>query len=136
MVTNSWLPTILSTVVQGFRRVTLLKFHSNLHVVKTKFAHLLRASERILSTNALNIDQIVLTLYTHVKIKSTPMEDIEKEDYKGENHTVFSRSHSDIRAGGKKMCVTHSWKKKNEIELECTQCPTVVICSLSDERLN
>ncbi len=55
------------------------------------------------------------------------MEDIEKEDYKGENFTVFSRSHSDIRAGGKKMCKSHFFKKLSDNEVYCTNCPTALI---------
>lgn len=54
---------------------------------------------------------------------------------RGEIRTIFARSHADIREGGKKMCTTHSWRKKNEIELECTLCPTCIICSIDDERL-
>lgn len=54
---------------------------------------------------------------------------------RGEQRVVFTRSHADIKAGGKKMCTDHSWKKLSENELYCTQCPTVIICALDDERL-
>lgn len=52
-----------------------------------------------------------------------------EEEYidRGENKTVFVRSHSDIREGGKKMCEKHSFKKLSDNEVYCTQCPTAVI---------
>ena len=45
----------------------------------------------------------------------------------GENRTIFSRSNADIKANGKTMCLDHKWKKLNENEVYCTQCPTVWI---------
>lgn len=53
----------------------------------------------------------------------------------GENRTVFTRSHADIKANGKTMCLDHKWKKLNENEIYCTQCPTVLIVGVDDERL-
>lgn len=46
---------------------------------------------------------------------------------RGEIKTVFSRSHSDIQAGGKRMCDKHIWKKLSENEVACIMCPTVWI---------
>lgn len=46
---------------------------------------------------------------------------------RGEIRTEFTRSHADIRAGGKKMCTEHSWKKLSENEVYCTQCPSAWI---------
>lgn len=64
------------------------------------------------------------------------MEELQKDgEDRGEIRTVFSRAHSDIRANGKTMCLDHSWKKLNENEIYCTQCPTVLIVGLDDERL-
>jgi len=57
-----------------------------------------------------------------------------KEEYKPEQ-TVFSAFHSDIEATGKRMCVSHSWRKRNEMEIECTNCPTCLIVGIDDERL-
>lgn len=54
---------------------------------------------------------------------------------RGEIRTVFSATHSAIKATGKTMCTTHVWRKKGEIELECTVCPTVIICGVDDDRL-
>lgn len=54
----------------------------------------------------------------------TPQEDgIDR----GEIQTVFSRSHADIAAGGKKMCEKHVWKKLSSNEVECIMCPTALI---------
>jgi len=53
----------------------------------------------------------------------------------GGNQTVFSVSHSDIKRTGKSQCQVHKWRKLNDIELECTICPTIIICGLDDERL-
>ena len=54
---------------------------------------------------------------------------------RGEIRTIFSRSHSDIRSGGKTMCEKHTWKKLNDMEIYCTQCPTALLVSIDDERL-
>lgn len=54
---------------------------------------------------------------------------------RGEVRTVFSATHSAIKATGKSQCKIHNWRKLNEMELECTNCPTVIICSIDDERL-
>lgn len=54
---------------------------------------------------------------------------------RGEVRTIFARSHSDIREGGKKMCEKHVWKKLNDMEIYCTQCPTALIVSIDDARL-
>lgn len=55
----------------------------------------------------------------------------------GENRTVFTRSHADIKANGKKMCepLDHKWRKVNENELECKECPTALMVAVDDERL-
>lgn len=60
---------------------------------------------------------------------------MEEEIDLGENRTVFTRSHADIKANGKTMCLDHKWRKVNENELECKECPTVIICALDDPRL-
>lgn len=54
---------------------------------------------------------------------------------RGEIRQVHAITHDSIRAGGKTMCLDHSWKKISENELACTNCPTVIICQLDDERL-
>ena len=54
---------------------------------------------------------------------------------RGEIRTVFTRSHADIKANGKTMCLDHKWKKMNENEIYCIECPTVLIVGLDDERL-
>lgn len=46
---------------------------------------------------------------------------------RGEIVTVFSRSHESIKAGGKKMCEKHVWKKLSSNEVECIMCPTALI---------
>jgi hypothetical protein len=46
---------------------------------------------------------------------------------RGEIRTVFSRSHSDIAANGKKMCEKHVWKKLSDNEVYCVNCPTALI---------
>ncbi len=46
---------------------------------------------------------------------------------RGEVRTIFSRSHSDIKLGGKTMCTKHSFKKLSENEVYCTNCPTCLI---------
>ena len=63
------------------------------------------------------------------------MEDSSQEIDLGENRTVFSIKHSDIKATGVKMCTEHAWKKHSENEIACTACPTVLIVQFDDERL-
>lgn len=46
---------------------------------------------------------------------------------RGEIQTVFSRSHSDIKAGGKTMCEKHIWTKLSDNEVACIICPTAWI---------
>lgn len=46
---------------------------------------------------------------------------------RGEIRTEFVRSHADIKAGGKTMCVDHVWKKLSENEVYCVNCPTALI---------
>lgn len=55
----------------------------------------------------------------------------------GENRTVFTIKHSDIKATGKKMCYPedHHWKKLSENEIYCMNCPTVLVVQLDDPRL-
>lgn len=40
--------------------------------------------------------------------------------------TLFTIKHSEIPQG-KTQCVNHVWKKLNDNELECLNCPTCVI---------
>ena len=54
---------------------------------------------------------------------------------RGEVRTVFSRKHSDIEMSGKKMCTDHKWRKLNNTEIECINCPTALIVGVDDERL-
>lgn len=54
---------------------------------------------------------------------------------RGEQRVVFTRSHADIKAGGKKMCTDHQWRNRGDMELECKLCPTIIICAIDDERL-
>lgn len=54
---------------------------------------------------------------------------------RGEIRTEFVRSHADIRAGGKTMCKEHTWKKMNDAEIYCVNCPTALLVGLNDERL-
>jgi len=42
--------------------------------------------------------------------------------------TVFTIKHSDIPKGIT-QCVKHVWRKKNETELDCVNCPTCIIVS-------
>ena len=51
----------------------------------------------------------------------------EDNEDRGEIRTVFSRSHSDIAANGKKMCEKHIWRKLSDNEVECIVCPTAWI---------
>jgi hypothetical protein len=53
----------------------------------------------------------------------------ENLDYK----TVFTIKHSDIPKGVT-QCQKHSWVKRNDNEIECTKCPTVLI--VNPETLN
>jgi len=46
---------------------------------------------------------------------------------RGEIRTEFTRSHSDIKAGGKTMCKEHTFKKLSENEVYCIHCPTALI---------
>ena len=69
------------------------------------------------------------------------MEEYKKEKIKqdgidrGEIRTEYSIFHSDIERTGVSQCKEHSWKKRNDMEIECTKCPTVLVCSVDDERL-
>ena len=40
--------------------------------------------------------------------------------------TVFAIKESDIPKGIT-QCAKHSWRKRNDNELECTKCPTIII---------
>lgn len=51
-----------------------------------------------------------------------------KEEYNPlKDAQVFSMSHSDIERTGTRQCREHTWKKLNQTEIYCTQCPTVHI---------
>lgn len=47
--------------------------------------------------------------------------------------TVFTIKHSDIPKGIT-QCAKHVWRKKNEMELDCVNCPTCII--VNPETLN
>ena len=44
------------------------------------------------------------------------------------NKTVFTIKHSEIPKGIT-QCVHHAWIKRNDNEIECTKCPTILICN-------
>ena len=64
--------------------------------------------------------------------KDKPKDDGED---RGEIRTVFSTSTSTIALSGVKQCVEHKWRKLNDTELACADCPTAIICGIDDDRL-
>jgi hypothetical protein len=46
--------------------------------------------------------------------------------------TVFKINHSELK--GITQCQKHNWKKRNDNEIECTKCPTILI--INPEVLN
>lgn len=49
---------------------------------------------------------------------------IEEENL--DSKTVFTIKHSEIPQGIT-QCQKHNWKKRNDNEIECTKCPTILI---------
>lgn len=47
---------------------------------------------------------------------------------------VFAIKHSEIPKGVT-QCEKHIWKKLNDMEIACTQCPTALIVAIDDERI-
>jgi hypothetical protein len=51
---------------------------------------------------------------------------------RGEIRTVFSRSIADIKSSGVSQCKNHKWRKLNDNELECVNCPTVIVVGIDN----